>query len=402
MSLFVFAGTHEGRELALFLSENRIKAMVFVATEYGELLLPSLPCITVRQGRLGAAQMEELFAANDCVIDATHPYATEVTENIKHAAYNAGATYWRLVRNATPRDDSVTVVASAQEAADYLSTQTGAVLLTTGSKDLQTFAKIYRFAERIWVRMLPAAEAISDCLALGYQNAKIIAMQGPFSTEMNMAMLKMTHAKFLVTKDGGKAGGIDEKLCAAKACGAHVILIERPTVEQGYSIAQIKEILVPQGKVPRRLEMPFPLFLRLDKCRVVIAGGGTVAKRRVEKLKAFGVTPIIIAPEKRSELTLSSAREILHSDLIHADFVIAATDNREVNHTIAEYCKTNHIFCSVADCAEESTAIFPSICEGDNLICGIISQDGDHSRLAHHAQIIRNLLQKGEEHEKHI
>lgn len=396
MSLFVFAGTHEGRALAVFLSENQIEATVLVATEYGELLLPSLPCITVQQGRLGAAQMVELFAAGDCIIDATHPYATEVTENIKLAACCTGATYWRLVRNATPRDASVIVVASAQEAADYLSAKTGAILLTTGSKDLQTFSKVYRFAERIWVRMLPAAEAISDCLTFGYQNAKIIAIQGPFSVEMNIAMLKMTHAKFLVTKDGGKAGGMEEKLYAAKACGAQVILIDRPTVEQGYSLAQIKTMLMPQGEAQKYLEKPFPLFLRLDKCRVVIAGGGGVAKRRVEKLKAFGVTPIIIAPEKQAGLTLTSTRELALSDLIGADFVIAATDNRKVNHAIAEYCKTNHIFCSVADCAEESTAIFPAICEGDGLVCGMISQNGEHSRLAHHAQIIRNLLQKGE------
>lgn len=397
MSFFVFAGTHEGRELAMFLSERSIEATVLVATEYGETLLSSLPHITVRQGRLDAEQMERLFVAGDFVIDATHPYATQVTQNIKLATARADAIYWRLVREHSALDSSIILVPSSKAAATYLNTQTGVVLLTTGSKDLQAFTKVSRFAQRFWVRMLPAADAIQNCLALGYQNARIIAMQGPFSVEMNVAMLKMTQAKFLVTKDGGRTGGFEEKLRAAKACGTQVILIARPTAEQGYSLSQIKKMLSAWGQSVAHTDIPFPLFLKLSSCKVVILGGGAVAKRRADKLKAFGVIPTIIAPQGYGGLSLSHQRKAVCSDLEGADFVIAATDDRTVNHKISQFCRENHIFCSVADCVEESTAWFPAICEGNDLVCGMISLDGNHSKLSYYAEAVRGMLRKDED-----
>ena len=66
------------------------------------------------------------------------------------------------------------------------------------------------------------------CAEYGIARERIIAMQGPFSAALNQALFEQLNIKTLVTKDGGAAGGLPEKLKAAKGCGVAVILVRRP------------------------------------------------------------------------------------------------------------------------------------------------------------------------------
>ena len=88
----------------------------------------------VRSGRLGAWEMERLMREGgfDQVVDATHPYAAEVTENLRAAAHEAEVPYVRLVRDGVPEGDWLTA-ADAAGAADLLEGMEGGILLTTGS-----------------------------------------------------------------------------------------------------------------------------------------------------------------------------------------------------------------------------------------------------------------------------
>ena len=80
--VLLFGGTVEGRTVAEYLNENKIPAMVCVATEYGESLLPQGEYLELSHDRLDEKQMEEkmLQMEDGLVIDATHPYAQVVTE----------------------------------------------------------------------------------------------------------------------------------------------------------------------------------------------------------------------------------------------------------------------------------------------------------------------------------
>lgn len=240
-ALAVFAGTVEGRTFCEALSAAGVPAVAFVATEYGNQLMEGLPCIQVRMGRLDAAAMEEALAGVGTVVDATHPYAIEVSRNIRQAAAATGAEYVRIVRagadeadgngpNGTDgtRSDEPITFASAAEVAAFLEGTQGNVLLTTGSKELAAYATTAELTERLWPRFLPDAAAIGRALELGYKRSQLICMQGPFSLEMNVAMLKMSRAKWLVTKDGGKPGGFAEKIQAAEQASARVLLIRKP------------------------------------------------------------------------------------------------------------------------------------------------------------------------------
>ena len=89
--VLLFGGTTEGRELALWLREAGIPALSHVATDYGEALLRE-KALPAEYGRLDAAEMEKLFRTGDffAILDATHPFATEVSKNIRAAAAAAG------------------------------------------------------------------------------------------------------------------------------------------------------------------------------------------------------------------------------------------------------------------------------------------------------------------------
>ena len=99
--------------------------------------------------------------------------------------------------------------------------------MTTGSKDLDSFAQIPDYAQRIYARILPVRPSLDRALDLGYLPAHVICMQGPFTTELNAAMFRQTGAHYVVTKNSGHTGGFQEKLEAARQTGATVIVIER-------------------------------------------------------------------------------------------------------------------------------------------------------------------------------
>lgn len=137
----VFAGTTEGRELTEALLDAGASVTACVATEYGQTLLGSHPKLTISARRLTEEEMEALLASRDfaCVIDATHPYASAVTENIAAACEGAGRPYLRLLRGSQEGGDGAVSVPDAAAAAAYLSEQEGNVLLTTGSKELSLY-----------------------------------------------------------------------------------------------------------------------------------------------------------------------------------------------------------------------------------------------------------------------
>ena len=96
----VFAGTTEGYEISRFLSENKVSVLACVATEYGSRSLEENEFLSIRAERLDKEQMQELFAAErpELVLDATHPYAAEVTVNIREACENTAVSYVRVLR----------------------------------------------------------------------------------------------------------------------------------------------------------------------------------------------------------------------------------------------------------------------------------------------------------------
>lgn len=241
----LFAGTAEGRRLTAFLEKQDAALTVCVASEYGGQLLDEKGNFSLSAKRLSAQEIFELLDAKhfDLVIDATHPYASAVTENIAEACRRTGTEYLRLLRGTSSAAGSAVTVPDVAAAVEFLDSTEGNILLTTGSKNLGEFSSLRNFSERVYARVLPMQASLESCEAAGLKPSHIFAMQGPFSEEMNLAALRSVRAAWLVTKDTGETGGFDAKAAAAEKAGAGLVIIGRPSPEEGYAESELIDLL---------------------------------------------------------------------------------------------------------------------------------------------------------------
>ena len=245
----IFAGTTEGHLLAERLC-GIYDLTLCVATEYGEILLEGLPDIRVHAGRMKEDEMEAFLREGSFarVVDATHPYAALVTENIRAAAEKAGLPLLRVLREKEAAEGPLLRVGSMKEAAALLAEREGNILLTTGSKDLPDF--VLPDMSRVWARVLPLASSLEACEKAGIETAHIFAAQGPFSRAVNKALLEMSGARYLVTKDSGRIGGFAEKIEAASEMGITPVVIGRPAEEKGVSLGEALALLGGEAEKP--------------------------------------------------------------------------------------------------------------------------------------------------------
>ncbi len=396
--IILFAGTNEGRKLCEFLTGHALEVTACVATEYGSLCLDNIPNLTVKEGRMSEPEIETIAIHYDYIVDATHPYAKLISENIKAAADQLHKPYIRIVRPSSEYDHVISCE-SIDQACDYLNQVEGNVLITTGSKELFPYTKMNDYQDRLYVRVLPSVESITECIRHGFQQSNLICMQGPFSVDCNIAMLKHADAKYLVTKDTGKSGGFDEKLFAAAKCNAKVIVIGRPGKEEGISLEEAYDFFMKEFSLQNKINSYFPIFLNLSKKKIVIIGAGTIAARRIKTLLKFGAQITVIAPKIHSEIKDLASMLVIRqkdyeeSDIIDADIVLAATDDSTVNKKVYEDAAKSKIMVNIADRKELSEFYFPAIFSDEEIIGGIISRNGDNHRLVKEkAACIRNSL----------
>lgn len=232
--IYVFSGTTEGREISEFLSDEKMEHEVYVATEYGEVVMTPSSYAHVNTGRLDIEDITNLF--NSCggiVVDATHPFATIVTDNIKKAIEKSSSSveYLRVQRDIDASSDTVSntygdsaVVNSTEEAIEILAKTQGNIMLTTGVKTIKDYVSRIS-SDRIYARILPSVESLTLALESGLKPKQIIAMEGPFSVDINEALIEQFDIDVLVTKNSGARGGFIEKLEACKNKGIKAIII---------------------------------------------------------------------------------------------------------------------------------------------------------------------------------
>ena len=313
--ILIFGGTTEGRLLAEYCHQQEIEAYVSVVSGYGADLLPESEYLHVLSGRMAGDAMEGFMkrASIHAVFDATHPYAAEATRNIKEACGRAGVSYLRVTRESAaaenPGGDSgkgtaaalasqAVYVHSVEAAVCYLKDREGDILVTTGSKELAAYTALPGYEERLYVRVLPSCAAISACEDIGIRGKRIIAMQGPFSEEMNRAMMRQLGVRYLVTKEAGTAGGFLEKLSAAEALSVTAVVIGRPLEERdGITLDAAKILLKEAGTVSAKR--------KLSLIGTGMGGPGQMTLAAAEALKRcdvlFGARRMTDAAERLGE-----------------------------------------------------------------------------------------------------
>ncbi|HVI40208.1 MAG TPA: precorrin-6A reductase [Anaerovoracaceae bacterium] len=414
--LLVFAGTTEGRELLESLSHSiagsELTVYACVATDYGKELLPDgLENIQIRSGRLTEDEMTLLMKEQqlDYVIDTTHPYARLASENIKAACKRAGCNYIRVLRASGITDQmNCLFFNSHEEVAAYLDQTTGNVLLTIGSKELSKYTRIQDYQRRIFPRVLPMLEVVESCYVLGFSGKQLICMQGPFSSELNVALINQINAQYIVTKDSGETGGFLEKYQAAGETGATLLVIGREKEEEGISPESLLELLENTCHIALRsqdeeaLGQWFPLFTNISGKTIVVIGAGKIAKRRIETLLKFDCRIKVVAEEAVPEVAEYADEKKLElllkpyeaADLVGAAYVLAATNEKQLNHEIYEKCKEGDIPVNVADDKEKSDFYFPGIIRKNGVTVGVTAEGKDHGLAKKATRAIANCLDR--------
>jgi len=297
----LFAGTTEGRQLAEIL-HNSADLTVCVATEYGEVMLDGIDGITVNIGRMDADEMARFFTDNrfELILDATHPYAEVVTKNIRRAAEQTDTEVMRILRETERQSEDAVYVKNIEAARDYLSDKDGNIFLTTGSKELESYVGLDM--SRVWARVLPTVLSLASCISAGIASAHIIAAQGPFSEELNIAQMRAIDAKYMVTKASGKNGGFDEKIRAAKAVGAVPVIIGQPPQVEGFTLDEAIA------------ELDKTLCISKPKVTVIGIGPGNESLLTAEAKSALAVCDSVIGAKSVAE-SIHTAKPVYHEFL---------------------------------------------------------------------------------------
>lgn len=251
--IMLFAGTTEGRRICEYLADKDCDTYVYVTTEYGKELLPEWENVHIHVGRLDESRIQEELdnIKPDIVIDATHPYATQVTHNIKEACDCQNTSYIRVLREeniekSEENADSIIYAESMKEVVELLNSDNYLhknILMTTGSKNIPEYVNIKNYKDRLYLRLLPNPQMLENAIRAEILPSHLIAMQGPFSEELNEALIRQLHIGILVTKESGNNGGYEEKISAVRNTGIDCMVIRRPLEKYGNSLLEVIEYL---------------------------------------------------------------------------------------------------------------------------------------------------------------
>lgn len=245
--IFVIGGTREARELATKLAALGYGVVVSYATPYGAKMVDEGKDVRAVWGKLTPSRLRQIIEQYgvDMIIDASHPFATEITRMARNEARLMGLEYVRFYRKKTdfPQSSLIRVARSWQDAAKLAFSLGNIVFLTIGTKNLEWFVKEKKPYQRIIAKVLPTSEAIDICRENNIPMRDIIAMMGPNSCELIKALLKETDAEVLVTKESGFAGGVSEKIQAALDAGIPCVVVERPDEDEEGVFTEIHEVI---------------------------------------------------------------------------------------------------------------------------------------------------------------
>ncbi len=245
--ILVLAGTKDGRELITLLSAAGYQVMASVFSEYGRELITQTN-VLIQAGPLDTDGLKELIAKHKIalVVDASHPYAVNVSHNAMQACHSAGIPYLRYERKMAilPAYEKLHIVHDYTAAAEVAATLGKIIFLTTGSRHLKTFKSAACLRDhRLIARILPEPSVIAECSDLGFTPQDIVALQGPFSHELNMALFKEYGAEVIVTKNSGQVGGSDTKISAAMALDLSLVIIDRPPIQYCQIVDNMTDVL---------------------------------------------------------------------------------------------------------------------------------------------------------------
>jgi precorrin-6A/cobalt-precorrin-6A reductase len=234
--LLILGGTAEAVALAGACASR--PGLAVISSLAGRTQHPNLPPGDVRIGGFGGAAGLARFLLErgiDRVLDATHPFAAQISAHAEHACREAGVPRVRLLRPpwVSVAGDRWTEVASIAEAAQRLPELGRRVFLTLGSRELDAFAQL-----DIWFLV----RTIETAGVLPLPQGQWLTGRGPFAVEDELSLLRTHAIDVLVTKASG-GGATYAKLVAARRAGLPVLMVRRPPPPPGPVVGSVAAAL---------------------------------------------------------------------------------------------------------------------------------------------------------------
>lgn len=242
--IWIIGGTKDSRDFLEKIVKSTTDIIVTTATEYGGKLLENLPVKTLCK-KLTYSMMVDFAKENsiDKIVDLSHPYAIEVSQNAIDISKELQIEYFRFEREEISfLPQKYIEFDNIESLVKYLEGVEGNILVTLGSNNIPHFSELKNL-ENFYFRILPKWDMVKKCEDVGVLPKNIIAMQGPFSKNMNKAMIEQYDIKYLVTKQAGDTGGEREKIEAADKMNIEVVFLTRPKVEYPNCYSDIDKLV---------------------------------------------------------------------------------------------------------------------------------------------------------------
>lgn len=229
-------GTSEGRKILSLLNNYTSDILVSTATEYGGEILKNYKYSYLNTNPLDSKGLVNLFKEKgvNLLVDASHPYAVEISKNAIKACGELNIKYVRYERPSSvdkfKNEDKIIEVEDYDELYGKLKNIKGNILNTTGSRNLDKILSM-KINNRIIHRVLPSVKVMQECIDKGLDAGDIIAIKGPISYELNCTFIKEYKAQAMLLKDSGVEGGTEEKLKACIDNDIYGFVIERKSME---------------------------------------------------------------------------------------------------------------------------------------------------------------------------
>ncbi len=236
-SVLILGGTGDARHLADKLVDTFGDDLRVITSLAGRTTSPRQPKGEIREGGFGGAEglakyLEETKI--NAVIDATHPYAAQISRHGVEASNSVGIPLVLLDRPvwAQDPDDNWTHVPDIKVAADALESA-NTVLITNGIQNLDAFKHVH--GPKILVRLLehPKTE-------LPIKDAEIVIGRPPYNLNDEVTLFKLLGVDTLVTKNAG-GDATRAKIDAARALGIRVVVIDRPNTPTANTVTNIDD-----------------------------------------------------------------------------------------------------------------------------------------------------------------
>ena len=244
--IWLIGGTSDSVTVAQNLAASAIPFVVTVTTATAKALYADSAVVVV--GCMDRAMMRSLCLQNqiEAVVDASHPYAVEVSTQAIAVATELHLPYLRYERSncatTAVQNNSAIELDSFDRllAGNYLDRQR--VLLTVGCKVLPQFQP-WQNKAILFARVLPKMASLETALNAGFTSDRLIALRPPLNLALEKALWQQWQISLVVTKASGRAGGEDLKRQVAKDLGISLIVITRPVITYPQQTSDIKEVL---------------------------------------------------------------------------------------------------------------------------------------------------------------